>query len=67
MAGLGCVFEVWQQKPGRPDDHHFDNPTGCAVGASLLGVRLPQVGEDAPASRRHRPKRRGFSYHGKKP
>jgi hypothetical protein len=60
--GKGRVVEVWKNRPGR-DNHFFDNIVGCAVAASVRGIRLPTSTEAAaiarPAPARQR--RRGIS------
>lgn len=36
----GRVVNEWKVKPNRTDNHWFDCLVGCAVGASMLGVKL---------------------------
>ncbi len=36
----GRTVDEWKERPGKPDNHWFDCVVGCAVGASMLGVRL---------------------------
>jgi ribosomal protein L35AE/L33A len=36
----GRTVDEWKERPGKPDNHWFDTLVGCAVGASMLGVRL---------------------------
>ncbi len=48
----GTVRE-WSVLPTRPDNHSLDCLVGCAVAASMLGVRVP--GQDArPVRKRKR-------------
>lgn len=36
----GRTVDEWKERPGKPDNHFLDCLTGCAVAASMLGVRL---------------------------
>lgn len=36
----GRTVDEWKERPGRPDNHWLDCLVGCAVGASMLGVKL---------------------------
>jgi hypothetical protein len=47
------VVDVWQNRPGRPDNHWFDGIIGCAVAASMQGVSLPETTIAAPP-KKHR-------------
>jgi hypothetical protein len=38
--GRGRTVDEWKPRPGQPDNHWLDGIVGCAVGASILGVRL---------------------------
>jgi hypothetical protein len=38
--GRGRTVDEWKPRPGQPDNHWLDGLVGCAVGASILGVRL---------------------------
>jgi len=42
----------WRPKPSKPDNHCFDCLPGCAVAASMAGVKAP--GETASGRRRKR-------------
>lgn len=59
--GRGRTVDEWQQRPNRPDNHFFDALVGCAVGASMLGARLPGI--QAPAKSRPKRKRKRVTYH----
>ena len=50
--GWGRKVREWSPLPGKPDNHWLDCLVGCAVAASLVGVRVP--GQDAGRSRRQR-------------
>ena len=39
----GRTFEAWQIKPGRPDNHLLDCLVGCAVTASIMGAKIPDL------------------------
>ncbi len=41
----GRVFDVWETRPGRSDNHWFDCLVGNAVTASLLGIRASLTGD----------------------
>jgi hypothetical protein len=38
--GRGRTVDEWKPRPGQPDNHWLDGIVGCAVGASILGVKL---------------------------
>lgn len=42
---------VWEEKPGRPDNHLLDCMVGCLVAASMQGVALAEASPAAPARR----------------
>ena len=58
--GLGRTVREWTLQPAKPacdeprriDNHWFDCLVGCAVAASMCGIRTP--GEDAPRRQRKR-------------
>jgi hypothetical protein len=39
--GHGRDVQEWKLKPARPDNHWLDCLVGCAVAASICGVKLP--------------------------
>ena len=41
--GRGRVVDEWKILPGGPDNHWLDCLAGCAVGASIQGVRLAET------------------------
>lgn len=41
--GQGRELQEWQLKPGMSENHLFDCGVGCAVGASTLGIVLPEA------------------------
>ena len=41
--GRGRKVDEWQLRPAKPDNHFWDALVGCAVGASIQGVRLPEM------------------------
>lgn len=47
------TVDEWDMKPGRPDNHRFDNLYNCMAGLSYLGCMLPNA-HDAPPSQRRR-------------
>lgn len=49
-SGRGREVDEWKLRPTRPDNHWLDCLVGCAVAASLQGVR--PGGGDAPRDRR---------------
>jgi hypothetical protein len=51
--GYGRYVQEWKLNPARPDNHWLDCLVGCAVAASICGVRLP--GLDAQAARERKP------------
>ncbi|MBI5725027.1 MAG: phage terminase large subunit family protein [Planctomycetes bacterium] len=57
--GHGRTVLEWTPLPGRPDNHWLDCLVGCAVAASMLGVRLQ--GQAAPNRRRKRYTQEDFS------
>lgn len=55
--GLGRKVDEWKIRPSRPDNHYFDCIVGCAVGASIQGVRLAALqGHARPIAKKKRPK-----------
>ena len=50
--GRGRVVTEWHLPPSKPDNHLLDCIVGCAVGASMEGVALPNV--EAKATHRKR-------------
>ncbi len=40
--GRGRTVDEWKPRPGQPDNHWLDCLVGCAVGASILGVKLSE-------------------------
>jgi len=51
-SALGRIVHEWSARPTRPDNHWLDCLVGCAVAASMLGVRVP--GQDAKTVRRRK-------------
>jgi len=48
--GHGRLVQEWAARPSKPDNHWFDCLVGCAVAASMCGVRFgvePREGESA--------------------
>jgi hypothetical protein len=43
--GRGRTVDEWKMRPEASDNHWFDCLTGCAVGASILGATLPEIGQ----------------------
>jgi hypothetical protein len=43
--GRGRKVDEWKLRPEASDNHWFDCLTGSAVGASILGVTLPEIGQ----------------------
>ena len=39
--GHGRVVHEWRLKPSKPGNHWLDCLVGCAVAASMCGVKLP--------------------------
>lgn len=39
----GRTVDEWSERPGKPDNHWLDCLVGCAVGASMLGAKLPDA------------------------
>ena len=50
--GQGRTVHEWRIKPTKPDNHWFDCLIGCAVAASMVGVKAP--GETALSRQRKR-------------
>jgi hypothetical protein len=50
--GWGRKLREWTLKPNKPDNHWLDCLVGCAVGASLCGVRM--IGEPADPPRQRK-------------
>jgi hypothetical protein len=50
--GHGRTVHEWTLNPSKPDNHWLDCLAGCAVAASMVGVKLP--GETAPKRQRKR-------------
>ena len=50
--GQGRTVHEWRPKPSKPDTHWFDCLVGCAVAASMAGVKAP--GEAAAGRQRKR-------------
>ena len=50
--GYGRTVHEWRPKPSKPDNHRLDCLVGCAVAASMIGVRAP--GEAAASRHRKR-------------
>jgi hypothetical protein len=50
--GHGRDVQEWKLKPSRPDNHWLDCLVGCAVAASICGVKLP--GMDARPGRQRK-------------
>jgi hypothetical protein len=50
--GYGRTVHEWRPKPSKPDNHWLDCLVGCAVAASMAGVKVP--GEGASGRRRKR-------------
>lgn len=53
----GRIVPQWSLHPGR-DNHWWDGLIGCAVGASVLGVALPEIGDGKKQRRRLPPGKR---------
>jgi len=51
-TGQGRTVHEWRPKPSRPDNHWLDCLVGCAVAASMAGVKAP--GETAAGRQRKR-------------
>jgi hypothetical protein len=53
QVGFGYLLRSsWRPKPSKPDNHWFDCLVGCAVAASMAGVKAP--GETAAGRQRKR-------------
>ena len=50
--GHGRVVHEWTLRPSRPDNHWFDCLVGCAVAASMCGVKVP--GQETRATRQRK-------------
>ena len=50
--GQGRMVHEWRPKPSKPDNHWFDCLVGCAVAASMAGVKA--LGETAAGRQRKR-------------
>jgi len=50
--GHGRTVQEWRIKPQRPDNHWFDCLVGCAVGASMVGIKAPGQGDTARRQRK---------------
>lgn len=50
--GRGRTVDEWKLRPERSDNHWLDCLVGCSVGASLLGVHLPETGSGLPPKRK---------------
>lgn len=48
--GRGRQIDEWQIRPEKPDNHWWDCLVGCAVGASIAGVKAPGYA-DSPKPR----------------
>lgn len=42
--GRGRELYEWSERPGKPDNHWFDCVVGCAIAASVLGVKWSAAG-----------------------
>lgn len=49
--GHGRVVKEWTLKPSRPDNHLFDCVVGCAVAASMIGMRYGESAIPKPVQR----------------
>jgi len=58
--GQGRTVHEWKLPTHRPDNHWLDCLVGCAVGASMLGARLP--GQATPAKKVTKKSRSTVSY-----
>jgi len=52
--GHGRIVQEWTPRPSRPDNHWLDCLVGCAVAASMCGVRIGIEKVDRPARPRVR-------------
>lgn len=50
----GRVGDEWEPRPGKPDNHWFDNFVGCCVAASMVGAKLVDAPTEQPSKRRRR-------------
>ena len=48
----GRIVDEWKIRAGSPDNHWLDCLVGCAIAASMLGVRVP--GQDAKPIRQRK-------------
>lgn len=49
--GRGRTVDEWKMRPERSDNHWLDCLVGCAVGASMQGVSLPETKETTSVNR----------------
>jgi hypothetical protein len=52
-TAAGRTVEEWKQRVERPDNHWLDCLVGCAVAASMLGVKLDSEGPVKPVRKRY--------------
>lgn len=52
VAAKGRTVDEWREQPGKPDNHWLDCLVGCAVGASMLGAKLPEAFGWRPVKRK---------------
>ena len=50
--GYGRTVHEWRPKPSKPDNHWLDCLVGCAVAASMAGVKA--IGESAAGGRQRK-------------
>lgn len=55
--GLQRMSDAWELPTNRPDNHWWDCVVGCAVAASILGIKIPQM-KPAKAEQHKKPPRR---------
>lgn len=63
--GRGRKVDEWNPRPGKPDNHHFDNVVGGMVGLSVLGCKLADIRPNrpnGPTKPKKRRRRRGITY-----
>jgi hypothetical protein len=53
--GLGRTVHEWPPRPTRPDNHWLDCLTGCAVAASMVGIRASDQTEAVVKKRKRVP------------
>lgn len=51
-AGRGRIVDEWKARPDQMDNHWLDCLVGCAVGASIQGTNLADVGEPVKHKRK---------------